>query len=571
VSAPWEKDPIVQKPPWERDAIVSEQPAQAQQRPSYGQIVRDGVVNPGRDLLAGAVRGAGSIGATLLAPYDIARSLSAGEAPLTRNRQRRQDITGGLQSLGADTDSMAFGAGKLGGEIAGTLGAGPAIAAGLTRAAPWIAARAAPLLDAIRTGGFSAGGQTGLRALPARTAGGAVTGGAAAGAVNPEDAGTGAALGAALPGVVKATGTAGSAVGGVFRPNINNAPLAERAINNYGIPLGPADISASRFTKATRSVLNDAPFTAGIGERQGAAVQQRFNRAVGDTFGANSDTLTLDVLDAAKQRMGAEFDRIWGQNTLAVDSQLMQQLMVLQQRAAKLPRSEGASLNAELQDLMQKMTTDAAGNVVIPGDVANKFQSYIRRRAEGSQGLRNELTDLRRSIISAFNRGVSPADAAALTNNRTQYKAFKTVEPLMARAEAGVAGRAAGDVPAALLPQAVVSSYGVGMGGTPLGELAQIGSQYIVPRVAQTGGSARAAIQNAAVGAGLLYGGVMNPAALGAVPAAMGAQSLLGSPTAARAALAAQQRMQASGVTLSPEFQRFLFRSAPQSAQLMDR
>jgi hypothetical protein len=181
------------------------------------------------DEIGGILGIGGSIGATLLAPYDIARSLAAGELPLTRNRQRRQDVMDGLRSLGADTESIEFKRSKIGTEIAGTLGAGPAIAAGLTRAAPSIAARAAPLLDAIRTAGFSAGGVQGARGVALRSAGGATTGGAAAGLVNPEDAGTGAAVGGALPGTLQLLGKGSSAVGRAFRGS--DARAGERLAN----------------------------------------------------------------------------------------------------------------------------------------------------------------------------------------------------------------------------------------------------------------------------------------------------------------------------------------------------
>jgi len=564
MNGPWERYAAPkQDGPWAKFAApqpaLSEEQAAPEPQAGPAQVLRGW-----RDLLAGAVRGAGSIGATLTTPvfsYD-AQGQRDPRGFVERRGQNVQAQEDALASMGADTDSLAFGAGKMGAEVAGTLGVGPAMA-GAAGMVPAIASRAAPVLDAVRTAGFSAGGLAGARGLAARSAGAAATAGAATGAIDPGQAGAGAVLGGAMPAVAKVAGAAGQAVGNALSPNIKNPALAAKAVEQYGIPLGPANISASGMTQAGRSVLNDAPFTGGIGARQGEAVQRQFNRAVGETFGARSESLTLDVLDAAKKRMGAEFDRIWNNNALDVDQQLMQRLMVLQRNAAKLPKNEGASLNAEIQDLLQKMTTGPSGGVVIPGEVANKFQSYIRRRAESSQGLRHELTDLRRSIIEAFNRGVSPADAAALTMNRKQYKAFKTVEPLLTKAEAGVAGRAAGDVPAAMLPQAVVSSYGTGMANTPLGDLAQIGSHYIADRVARTGGGPRALIQNSAIGTTLALGTVNNPATLAVIPAAMGAQSMLGSPTAARAMLAAQRRMPASGAVLDPEIQRLLFRAAP--------
>lgn len=194
--------------------------AQPKPETTLTQDIKQGAGNT----LAGLVRGAGSIGATLLAPVDIAKDAIAGKGlSLDSNRQRRADMDSALQTMGAETDSLGYGAGKLGGEILGTAGAGGALASG-TRMGLAMAGKSAPaaiepLLAAISSGGFSTGSKVAPGALPflkdqaVRAIGGAVSGGASAGLVNPEDAGMGAAIGGALPGVVKVAGEAGKLVG----------------------------------------------------------------------------------------------------------------------------------------------------------------------------------------------------------------------------------------------------------------------------------------------------------------------------------------------------------------------
>lgn len=156
--------------------------------PTRGELIAKEAkdfVRPIGNLAAGALRGAGSIGATLLTPYD----LLAGNTKSIGNPERRQAMDEGLRSLGADPESMLYQGGKIAGEIAGTAGAGGALA-NVTRAA------GAPqmLVRALRTGGMAPG------SMAARTAGGAITGGAAGALVNPEEALTSAAVGGALPG-----------------------------------------------------------------------------------------------------------------------------------------------------------------------------------------------------------------------------------------------------------------------------------------------------------------------------------------------------------------------------------
>jgi len=165
-----------------------------------------GVINA----ISGAVRGAGSIGATLLAPRDALESLIARQmgAPELQVPDRRAGMDAALTSMGAEPDSGIYKFGKLGTEVLGTMGAGGLIANAAARVLP-AASQAAPLLSAIRTGGFSAPGA----GMGTRIAGGAITGAASAGLVNPEDAPTGAVVGGALPPVLKGAGVAGAAIG----------------------------------------------------------------------------------------------------------------------------------------------------------------------------------------------------------------------------------------------------------------------------------------------------------------------------------------------------------------------
>lgn len=173
-----------------------------------------GVMQTAGNLLAGGVRGAGSIGATILAPYDIAKDAIAGKGvSLESNRQRRADMTGALELMGAEPESLAFQGGKLATEVAGTLPIGGLVGKGAQ------AAGAAPkVVSALGSGGFSlgspaattVGGRVADAAL--RAGAGGVVGGLTAGAVDPEQAATGAVLGGAMPGAVQAAGAVGRGI-----------------------------------------------------------------------------------------------------------------------------------------------------------------------------------------------------------------------------------------------------------------------------------------------------------------------------------------------------------------------
>jgi hypothetical protein len=114
------------------------------------------------NLAAGAVRGAGSIGATILTPVDAAARALGVQNDFIGRTDRREAMDGGLREMGADTDSLAFKGGKLGAEIAGTAGVGGALANGVrVLGATRAAAGLEPIIDGVarglETGGFRVG------------------------------------------------------------------------------------------------------------------------------------------------------------------------------------------------------------------------------------------------------------------------------------------------------------------------------------------------------------------------------------------------------------------------------
>lgn len=181
------------------------------------------------DAIGGAVRGAGSFGATILSPFDALEGVIARKmgAPELAPKSRRTAMDDGLTSLGVNTDSTQFKTNKLLTEVGGASGVGPAAAQLITRAAPGFAAQIPNLLSAVQSGGMTAGAKTGLGATATRVAGGALTGGLTAGYVDPKDARTGMLIGGATAPVVQAAGSAGKFINDKVRNN-----LAER-INDF--------------------------------------------------------------------------------------------------------------------------------------------------------------------------------------------------------------------------------------------------------------------------------------------------------------------------------------------------
>ena len=215
IGGEWVPVAKAQKSPAGEFRVMRNAPAEvgAGATPKEGGIL-DAIKQGAGNLAAGAVRGAGSIGSTILAPADMLNDAILDPLPggQTRNQQRRAQIDEGLQAMGAEPDSGLYATGKIAGEIAGTAGAGGVMANGM-RAVPALA-KFAPVVE---SGGFGLGnaatGST-VANTALRAAGGAIQGGAQAGMVDPSQAGMGAAIGAGAPMAIKAAGAAGSKIGG---------------------------------------------------------------------------------------------------------------------------------------------------------------------------------------------------------------------------------------------------------------------------------------------------------------------------------------------------------------------
>lgn len=295
---------------------------------------------------AGMVRGAGSIGATLVAPYDMTvdaikgdrgknlSSLVTGQEMPSRNQERRAAMDSALAQLGADPESLAFQTGKIATEVGGTMPVGGIAGKVVGKVAPRLG-------QAIASGGMSTGARVAPGMAPAaadlgiRAAGGAIGGGLSAGLINPEDALLGASLGGAIPVVTKAAGLAGRTIGNAVSPRMartnavnklaallgDDAQQVAADIQTY-YPRGAEDIpvSAAAATKNARlaeleqgSRLRSAPQWYDFDVKQGRAAYGNVMRATGEAeeLGARAGTRQENWQKAWGAASEAQKPRVW--------------------------------------------------------------------------------------------------------------------------------------------------------------------------------------------------------------------------------------------------------------------
>lgn len=211
----------------------------------------------GRDVAGGSVRGAGSIGSTLMAPFDYAEqglSNMMGMKTGNLNEKRRANIDAALtDTVGSDPSSPWYKGSKLVTEVAGTLGVPSALGnAALKAPIPM------PIVESLRTGGMSAGGMTGPAGILNRLIGGGIAGGASAGLVDPKMAGMGAAVGGVVPVIAKGGAELGGAIGRMFAGQVppvtqETATAAQKAIQ-AGVTLPPSMVDPSVRNRVLESI-----------------------------------------------------------------------------------------------------------------------------------------------------------------------------------------------------------------------------------------------------------------------------------------------------------------------------
>jgi hypothetical protein len=279
------------------------------------------------NLVAGGVRGAGSIGSTLMYPIDKAQDLYygdrgpnvtglvTGQQPLSRNQERRAAMDWSLGDMGADTKSPAYAVGKVGAEIAGTAGAGGLIANGTARALPAAAEYAPNLLNAIRTGGMVAA-PAGAEAAPVvnaltRAAGGAITGGTSAAMVDPSQAGKGALIGAGAPLVAQAVGKTGNALANLVRGPAQTPEMAAavEAARKAGYVIPPTQANPNLFNRLLEGLAGKVSTAQSASARNAAVTNSTVAKDIGLPEGA---AISPEALDALREKAGEAYANVAG-------------------------------------------------------------------------------------------------------------------------------------------------------------------------------------------------------------------------------------------------------------------
>lgn len=332
---------------------------------------------------------------------------------------------------------------------------------------------------------------------------------------NAATSGAGAVVGGVvIPKAVGATVQAGKNALRGLAGNVTPEALALAAkAEQMGIKVNAAQLGDSKFLKTLSSSLEQMPFT---GAAQVSSKQRGdYTRAVSRTFGENTDKVTPAVYGAARTRLGQQFDDLSMRNTLNVDSKLMDDLDGILSSATQFgDDSTIKAVNSAYDRLIKQsnaaadMTGGKAGAKTVmemPGAAYSSLDKQLGNIIKGGGEKGTYIKEMQNVIRDAMDRSISPADQAAWTQARTQYKNLKAVRDIVAR-DAGD-----GNIPPAQLLNALNNTeagkeaMAMGNRGT-LGELGHIGKQFVKDSVPNSGTAQRAIAMGLIGGGGFAFG-----------------------------------------------------------------
>lgn len=313
------------------------------------EAVSQGIISGGGNVMFGGQELLGK-GLEKLGATDTGRALI--EDALRRRAESQAAVAPFKQEF-----PLATGAGELGAEVLATAPVGGAIAAPLK-----VVPAAAPLAQAIRTGGFSTGramqaAPFGARAadLATRTAGGAVTGGATAALINPAEAESGALAGATTaavaPPVVKALAKSAGFLRDAFSGRLVDVKAGKIA----------REVAGDRIA-AIRAALQAAPE-----DLTAAQAASGVNKAAWQTLG-DFAAKTDDISAALKRQFDDELAQLQrmaeGGNATEARAAYEQSIQRLNQLTSDLRRTElgaanqaGQTINRLAPQLQQRQTS----------------------------------------------------------------------------------------------------------------------------------------------------------------------------------------------------------------------
>jgi hypothetical protein len=405
------------------------------------QAATEGIIKGGGNVMFGGQQLLGK-GLQALGATDTGRALIEDAA-------RRQAETQARVAPFKQEYPVATGAGELGGEMLGTGPLGMAIAAPL-KAIP----AAAPLAQAIRTGGFSKGN------LATRAAGGATLGGASSAIINPDEALPGAVVGGVVPFAGPAFGYVGGKIANLqTMPQNRAANLVQQAagtdlkevvnaLRNAPPGVGIAQILAKFENPALQALVKDslestpegAQYLSKLGTMTEKQAVNELAKLAGGTTAAdvratnelakkNLNTITTPMRESSLNRADlgkavAEYEAQAGKLSAEAAAQVQEvrRLIDLGDHAAAAARLEVIKAGLPASSRLAPAKSQAgfsdqwAATYTYPGKLGQMSDEWASKAANASLDLGQGARFSQAAADALRSAGIKPLEGAPLVN-----------------------------------------------------------------------------------------------------------------------------------------------------------
>jgi hypothetical protein len=197
---------------------------------------------------------------------------------------------------------------------------------------------------------------------------------------------------------------------------------AARTLMDAGVPLDLSQRTGSTFAGRLRSAVADHPITATAQDRFKTAQQKAFNRAVLTRIGEDSAEATQEVMARAKDRIGAQFDRIGADGTVFDDALQNDMARLVDEARATVPESELTPFLKNVDNLLNSVGKDGR----IPGAQLTRLRSNLSKLSKNPM-VGEAASGLEDALVSSLERSY-PGQRADLRNAVTQYRNLKIIE-----------------------------------------------------------------------------------------------------------------------------------------------
>lgn len=264
-----------------------------------------------------------------------------------------------------------------------------------------------------------------------------------------------AALAAALPGALEygtaaerakraalggAAGAIGAGVGYGFgrllTPVRSSNPAASAETNALaeaaGIKLTPAQATGSKPLASLEGTLATYPGSAGYMAKIKQAQAEGFNRAAAGVLGQPpTSTIANDAAQLARQGIGGRIEAAAAPVQVRIGTEeFINDLAAVESKYMK-------NLTSDQKPFVKNVIKDIldAGDT-IPGNMYQAWRSRIGARAAGTSDseFKGALKGIQKALDKAFDASAGPDAASAMNAARSQYRNFKTLEPLLEKA-----------------------------------------------------------------------------------------------------------------------------------------